>query len=125
MNIRRLQTDLLKLYIAIDGVSISNSSTSQLWPIVGFIPIFTNSIPFVIGIYHGFRKPNDSNLFLKELVQEAHGLNEIGFYFKNRCVRVLISVFICDAPARSMISCTKGHSSKKMVEVNVVVQGCG
>lgn len=75
--------------------------------------MFKDSPPFVIGVYHSFEKPADCNVFLDPLIEEAEGLFEIGFDFRGRCLVVQIDAFICDAPAaRSMITCTKSHSSR-------------
>lgn len=45
----------------------SDSNTSQLWPILGCI--YPTSRVFIIGVYHGYSKPADSNEFLHALVE--------------------------------------------------------
>ena len=88
------------------------SSCGQFWVIVGYMPAFIDSPPFVIGVFFAYEKPEDCNEFLGPLVEEALGLSEIGFNFRGRCVELEIAAFICDAPARAMITCTKSHTSR-------------
>ncbi|EFX69226.1 hypothetical protein DAPPUDRAFT_17477, partial [Daphnia pulex] len=85
---------------AIDGVHLTKSSGSQFWPIVGYLTFIKDSSLFPIGVYHGFSKPNVSNAFLLDFVEEAQGLIERGFFFREKLFSVLIKSFICDAPAR-------------------------
>lgn len=100
------------ILINVDGLPISDSSRSEFWPILGIITSLKGSDPFVIGIYHGCRKPADSNLFLESLVKEAICLIENGMeaYGSVNRIPVKISGFVCDTPARSFICQTKGHS---------------
>lgn len=55
----------IQLKIGIDGLPMSNSSSSQLWPILGCI--HPSSRIFLIGVYHGYSKPKDSNQFLERV----------------------------------------------------------
>ncbi|CAI6377101.1 unnamed protein product [Macrosiphum euphorbiae] len=114
--LNRLQNDDLlnslnfkiSLKISTDGLPLSESSTSQLWPILGCI-IQTSHV-FVIGIYHGLSKPNDANTFLQYFVDEMTDLTNNGIYFNNIYYKVNIHCIICDAPAKSFITKTKGHT---------------
>ncbi|CAI6376397.1 unnamed protein product, partial [Macrosiphum euphorbiae] len=56
------------LKISTDGLPLSDSSNSQLWPILGCLA--GSSYIFVIGVYHGLTKPNDSNIFFQDFVSE-------------------------------------------------------
>ena len=62
--------DHLQIYVGIDGVSLTKSSTSQFWPIVGFIPSLPSSELFEIGVYWGLSKPKCSNQFLRPLIKK-------------------------------------------------------
>lgn len=53
-NLEQYQNNKIELMIGIDGLPISKSSGSQLWPILGKILDF-NKV-FIIGIYHGCSK---------------------------------------------------------------------
>lgn len=45
--------DIIKIVIGFDGLPIAKSSSSQLWPILGYIRPNRNSV-FIIGIYWGY-----------------------------------------------------------------------
>jgi len=96
------------LKISTDGLPLSESSASQLWPILGCI-IQTSHV-FVIGVYHGHSKPNDANTFLQPFLDEMIDLTNNGFYFNDIYYTVNIHCIICDAPAKSFITKTKGHT---------------
>lgn len=67
---------------------------------------------FYVGVYHGPKKPSSSNLFLKDFVDDLQRCEQNGIVLHNGTVAPIENVtFICDIPARSFITCTKGHSS--------------
>jgi hypothetical protein len=77
------------------------------------LPFLKNSPPFPIGVFHAFSKPTSSNAFLLDFISEAEEIDEIGLSFQGKYFPVKIKAFICDAPARAMILCIKGHSSER------------
>lgn len=100
---------MIKIVVGIDGLPIFKSSPEQFWPILAYIRPYNNQV-FPIGIYCGQVKPIDSNDFLKEFVDEAKILSESSVYINNKKYFFSIDVFCCDAPAKSFILKTKGHS---------------
>lgn len=102
----------LHIYLAIDGVSLTKSSTSQFWPIVGFIPSLPNSSIFEVGVYWGHSKPINSSIFLKKTIDEADVLSKQGMLWQGKKILIFVKAFICDAPARAWITCVKSHSSR-------------
>lgn len=105
----------VKININIDGLPLSKSSGSQFWPILGWFPpnLFENLLmykPFVIGVYHGCHKPESANAFLKFFVDEFLELKEAGLIWQGKRVVVEINAVVCDAPAKSFVSYTKGHT---------------
>ncbi|KYN06570.1 hypothetical protein ALC62_02477 [Cyphomyrmex costatus] len=66
----RNDVDLVEVQICIDGLTISKSSTNQLWPILSSVAPTFDKI-FIIGCYFGPKKPYDCNEFLREFVNEA------------------------------------------------------
>ena len=72
LDIKRLRGKNLKLQTNVDGIPISKNSGSQFWPTLGYLTDFLHSKPFLIGIYHGYSKPNDANFFLSEFVLEMY-----------------------------------------------------
>lgn len=65
---------------------------------------------FPIGIYHGNKKPSDSNDFLLDLVEEVKLLTLNGIILNDTKVNVVIHLICCDAPAKSFILKVKGHT---------------
>jgi len=61
--------ELIEININIDGLPLHKSSTSQVYPILCNL-VNNFSEVNVIGIYHGFKKPSDANLFLKSFIEE-------------------------------------------------------
>lgn len=106
-----IKTNEIKININVDGLPISKSSTSQFWPImtsIKYIGIHTS--PFIIGVYHGMCKLSDANDFLTSFVNEFLLLSENGIIVCNKKYKVSINAILCDAPARSFITYTKGHA---------------
>lgn len=102
-------SDSIEICINVDGLPLSKSSGSQLYPILCNLFLNKNAVN-VIGIYHGNEKPKEANLFLKAFVVEANTVLRNGFYYNGNHFKVKIKAFICDVPAKSYIKYTKGHS---------------
>ncbi|XP_067204058.1 uncharacterized protein [Linepithema humile] len=101
----------IKININVDGLPISKSSGSQFWPImisIQDIDIYT--LPVIIGVYHGMCKPNNCNDFLANFVDELVLLSKNGIIVSNKKYVVIVNAIVCDAPAKSFITCTKGHT---------------
>lgn len=102
--------DPILINVNIDGLPVSKSSKSQLWPILAQIHLNEPTTPFVVGAFHGYTKPSTDRHFLAHFVKEYKKLNRKGFEFQNKVYRVKIRAIICDAPARAFVTCTKGHN---------------
>ncbi|KYN21859.1 hypothetical protein ALC57_05753 [Trachymyrmex cornetzi] len=63
-----------------------------------------------IRIYHEHSKPDDTNQFLTEFINELKHLQDNGFNICSKNVKIRISKLLCDAPAKSFILYTKGHT---------------
>lgn len=101
----------IKIAIGIDGLPLSKSSSSQFWSILAYIandPSYKTV--FLIGIYHGNKKPTDSNDFLLDFVEEVKYLTLNGLILNNTKVNIVIHLICCDAPAKSFILKVKGHT---------------
>ncbi|KYM96522.1 hypothetical protein ALC62_12823 [Cyphomyrmex costatus] len=106
-----IKSNNIKLNINIDGLPISKSSGSQFWPIMASIEnIDLYTSPFIIGVYHGRHKPHDANEFLADFVNEFLCLSQCGLLVSNKKYTVSINAIVCDTPARSFITYTKGHT---------------
>jgi len=97
----------INLLINIDGLPLSKSSHASLWPIL--CSNTRNKDVYLIGAYFGNKKPQDSNTFLQPLVNELISLSN-GYIYENNVIKVKLSGLICDAPAKSFVLCTKGHT---------------
>lgn len=100
--------DLIEVQISIDGLPISNFSTNQLWPILeSMVPSLSDI--FTIGCYFGSKKPYDCNEFLRDFVDEAKILITEGLEYKRKHISAIHSLIV-DAPAKSFVTATKGHT---------------
>jgi len=102
--------DTIKINIGIDGLPLTISSGSSFWPILGSIKYYSCTYVFMIGLYCGLEKPLDSNVFLKDMVNELKELSGVGMSTPYGKKIVLVDCISCDAPAKSFISKTKGHT---------------
>lgn len=111
---------VLELMVGIDGLPITKNPPSQLWPILGYfrnLKINTFSV-FIIGCYYGKLKPEDSNEYLQDFVNELCNLinNGVEYEYNNYSaykIKVVLKALICDIPAKSYILNVKGHTGKK------------
>ncbi|XP_029174949.1 uncharacterized protein LOC114943483 [Nylanderia fulva] len=65
---------------------------------------------FLIGCYFGKTKPADANQFLEQFVKNVTVLINEGITYNETTFPVSIHSIICDAPAKSFITLTKGHT---------------
>lgn len=122
-NSQSMKTDInsvIKIAVGIDGLPISKSTNSQLWPILGFI-MNTELKPnvFIIGIFHGHSKPKNSDDFLHDFVTEACNLLDNGIVIAGKKISIHINAICCDAPAKSFVlkvkSPTAFHSCTRCI----------
>jgi len=102
----------IKISIGIDGLPISKSNNSQFWPILASILVEPplKRIVFLVGLYWGFEKPKDSNEYLIDFVTEAKHLETEGILMNGINIKVNITLFCCDAPAKAFVLKVKGHT---------------
>ena len=113
-NLLDLSENKLKLLVNIDGVPLSKSSNSQLWPILG--AVFKSKFIFPIAIYHGTSKPSSAEVFLADFVHEVVDLMRNGIEFQRTVIVFELKAIICDAPARSFVKCIIGHTGYSACE---------
>jgi hypothetical protein len=100
-----------QLKINIDGLPLFRSSNAQLWPILCIVSCNNlSSVPFVVGLFCGQSKPNSLNDYLHDFINELNHLCRYGIEVNGRIIKVSVESFICDAPARSWLKCTKTHN---------------
>lgn len=96
------------LQIGVDGLPISKSSSLQLWPIL--CRIYGTHYVFCIGCYSGNSKPQSANEFLGLFQEEISSLMLTGLSYRDTIYSIKLHCFIADAPAKSFICLTKGHT---------------
>lgn len=97
----------LLLSINIDEIPLFKSSGSSLYPILGSIPC---SQIFLIGCYHGHKKLQDFNDFLKDFVDETIDLITTGYNCRGKTYNIKIHKLICDAPAKATVLNIMSHT---------------
>ncbi|VDP24712.1 unnamed protein product, partial [Schistosoma curassoni] len=113
----------LKLYVNVDGLSMSRSSNQQLWPTLGRIIAPRLSDVFMIGIYGGNSKPAEFNEFSADTISEIKEMTDVGLFSVkfNECIAITLAAVICDAPARSSVRHTVNHNGKAGCDRCIVV----
>lgn len=94
---------LLTISVNVDGIPVFNSTSKAFWPILCILDQSKNKRPFVVALYLGDAKPNNSTEFLKEFIDECSHLENDGLEFNSVKYFFRISCFIADAPARSFL----------------------
>lgn len=102
--------DILKLHVNIDGLPLFKSTSADFIPILGLVRNIENSKVFIISLWYGKGKPQDSNTFLKKFVNEYNEIRKDGIMVKNQKFTVSFDALIADAPAKSYVCKTKGHT---------------
>ncbi|KYQ48594.1 hypothetical protein ALC60_12356 [Trachymyrmex zeteki] len=108
MKITGKINDNLDILINIDGLPISKSNNSALWPILCSDTILKSV--FIVGVYFGQTKPQSNNDFLQPFVDEIISLINNGFFYNNINVRINLHALICDAPAKAFVLGVKTHT---------------
>lgn len=105
--------DVINVAINIDGLPLSHSSQSQVYPILCILTNIDILLPlniFCVGIYHGYDKPADFNELLEDFVNEAVTLTLNGIYINDKYFNFKISMLLFDAVAKASVLRIKGHS---------------
>ena len=100
----------LHLQINIDGMPLFKSSNNQFWPILALIEEDPDQIPFVVALYSGFKKPSNLAEYLSDFVEEMSVISSSGVTYQQNH-KIVISAFVCDAPARAFLKNIKYHNS--------------
>lgn len=97
--------------LGIDGLPLTKSSKSQLWPLVGqIIHDDHREEPFFIGAFHGYMKPLKPDEIIDKFIAEYNEIKNERFIYLGRKYSVLVNCVICDAPAKAFVKCIKSHT---------------
>ena len=103
------ETNSIELTVNIDGVPLFKSSTLQFWPI---LCSFNSLQPFIVALFCGRTKPSSVQDYLCDFLHELQNLRKNGILcdVNEKKYKLAVKAFVCDAPARSFLKCTKSHS---------------
>lgn len=111
------ETDDIDLQFHCDGLSVSKSSNSEIWPIL--CKVYSKSAkyePFIVSMFHGQSKPLDVNDYLREFVREINQLLQDGVIVAGRQFYIHIQCIIADTPARAFLKSIQGHTGANACE---------
>lgn len=97
------ENKFITLTFNMDGLQPKDSSNYQVWPILAQITEIPKMRPLVIGIYAGYMKPPNSNVYLAKFCTELIDVVRNGVILDDHTINVKIRCFVCDTPARSLI----------------------
>lgn len=108
-----LSSRIITLDVGIDGTPTTNSSDTELWPILVNVVGFEDIL--LVGLYFGSGKPKDSSgspeEFLTPFVTEVLNILEKGgISFQNEIYEIKFRAFVMDSPARAFIMNTLSHA---------------
>ncbi|CAI6343825.1 unnamed protein product [Macrosiphum euphorbiae] len=104
---------ILKIGINLDGLPLSRSSKSQLWPI---LIEFTNcnllsEYVLPIGIFHGNTKPKSIHEFLNPFLSDLLILLNSGLNVDGNIYQFEVGHIVCDSPAKSFLLNVKAFNA--------------
>jgi len=105
--------NILKIGLNIDGLPLSKSSKSQLWPILISIlnlKQFPNTV-IAVGVFHGTKKPNFIEEFLNPFIIDLLDVFDTGIIINDNVLKLEISNIVCDAPAKSFLLNVKNFNA--------------
>lgn len=97
----------IEIDINIDGLPITKSPPTSLWPILGRIVHKSFNKVFVIGVYRGKEKHESVAAYLDPFINEYLQLYKNKYIYNGRQYNLTIRCIICDSPAASYILCIK------------------
>lgn len=106
----------LRLQAHVDAMPLYRNSSTGMWRILCRVTNVGDSTPFLVNLYCGEGKPPDVSAFLSPFIDELEELRAGGLRYKGSLVPVVLTAIICDAPARSFVKCSKGHSGYSSCE---------
>ncbi|XP_058810388.1 LOW QUALITY PROTEIN: uncharacterized protein LOC131675428 [Phymastichus coffea] len=104
---------------------MGKSTAKTLWPMLCSDKLGKNV--YIVGIFNGCSKPEDSDEFLKFFIEEAKNFVNNGITILKTHYDVIIDGIICDAPAKAYIlgvKCHSGYSSCTKCEIVGQMKKC-
>ena len=107
LNYCKKSVQNIKMKVNRDGLPLSKSSKSQLWPI---LRSFDKSEVFIIADFAGTSKATFVEFYMTDFIQEVNSLQSNAILHNGRQVNFSLGAFICAAPARCFLKCIVGHT---------------
>ncbi|XP_037041508.1 uncharacterized protein LOC119078138 [Bradysia coprophila] len=113
LSTNNVSSRIITLDVGIDGTPSTNSSDTELWPILVNVLGFEDIL--LVGCYFGTGKPKDDaespEEFLTPFVTEVlEILKNGGIVFQNESFELKFRAFVMDTPARAFIMNTLAHT---------------
>ena len=100
----------LTLQFNIDGLPLFKSSRLQFWPILAILKCDYTKSPFIVGIFCGLSKPKCVVEYLQQFISDLKNVLANGVVHNGNRLKVVVSSFVCDAPARAYVKNIKSHN---------------
>jgi len=109
--------EYLTLHANIDGIPLFKSSNTCLWPILCSVAEI-KTVVFPAAVFCSSHKPDSVDAYLSDFISEIKALEQHGFSVPDsmKHYKVTLGAVICDAPARAIFKCIKGHNAYNSCE---------
>lgn len=101
LELQKVDTELLKIIVNIDGAPLAKSSDKGMW-IIACSETYLKSVE-IVGIYHGNAKPKDCNDLLFRFQAEMNELIENGLEYNKKKYSIQFYCLNYDAPAKAYV----------------------
>lgn len=102
---------IITITVNVDGLPLNKSTTKCFWPLLCVLDQSVNRTPFIVALYFGNSKPNNSTEFFQDFVNECLLLEKAGIIVNNVNYMFRISCIVADSPARSFLKNIVSHNS--------------
>ena len=101
-----MDSAIVDLVVNVDGAPLHKSSSTQIWPI---ICKFANYPPFIISLFCGTKKPDDSEESLHDYLHEIDVLRQAGFQNGNNVFFINLHACLWCTSKTVLKMCQKPH----------------
>ena len=103
----QMESNKIDLLVNVDRVPLYQSLSTQIWLIICKI---ANYPPFIVSLFCGGKKPDDSEEFIHAFLHDFHVLRETGFQNGKNVFLINVVAFVCDASARQFLKYFKSYT---------------
>jgi hypothetical protein len=97
------------LLVNVDGLPLYKSVRGDFWPI---LCKFSDFDPFMVALFYGKSMPQPLDAYLRDFLDELRELQQNDILYEGKYFHVTVKGFVCDAPARAYLKCTKKNNAK-------------